>query len=69
MYEIYLEIEPDLIIESSNKDKLMIEKLKIEKSELEKKNEENQLQKDEVSRQGQVIENMQKTLEKLKTKN
>jgi len=35
MYEIYLEIEPDLIIESSNKDKLVIEKLKKDKSELQ----------------------------------
>lgn len=35
MYEIYLKIEPDLIIEQSNKDKLIIEKQKKELSKIE----------------------------------
>jgi len=35
MFEIYQEIEPDLIIESSNRDKLTIEKLNKDKSELQ----------------------------------
>jgi len=48
MYEIYLEIEPDLIIESSNKDKLTIKKLKKDKSELEKKNEELQKMNEDI---------------------
>ena len=58
MFEIYLEIEPDLIIESSNKDKLTIEKLNNEKSELD-------MIKDEQSRTNQMMENLQTELTKL----
>jgi len=39
MFEIYQEIEPDLIIESSSRDKLSIEKQQKEIEDLEKKNE------------------------------
>lgn len=42
--------------------------VQLEKSQIEKKNEENQLQKDEVVRQGQVIENLIEEIKELKNK-
>jgi len=42
--------------------------VQLEKSQIEKKNEENQLQKDEVVRQGQVIENLIGEIKELKNK-
>jgi len=38
-----------------------------EKSELEEKNEENKLVKNEVFRQGQIIENLTKQMKELKS--
>ena len=42
--------------------------VQLEKSQIEKKNEENQLQKDEVVRQGQAIENLIGEIKELKNK-
>ena len=42
--------------------------VQLEKSQIKKKNEENQLQKDEVVRQGQVIENLIGEIKELKNK-
>lgn len=56
MYEIYLEIEPDLIIESSNKDKLVIEKLKKDKSELQS------IHADAIATMGDRVLNLEKEI-------
>ena len=63
MYEIYQEIEPDLIIESSNKDKLTIEKLKKDKSELQS------MHADAIGTMGDRVLKLEKELLELKNKN
>jgi len=56
----------DLTIDPTERQKHKIESLEKEKSELEKRNEENKLVKNEVFRQGQIIENLSKQMNELK---
>jgi len=64
----FIKLEPELTIDDSERHRIEKKKLEAEKSQFEIRREENQLVKDEVYRQSKVIENMQKTLEELKTK-
>jgi len=59
--ELYQKLEVDLIIDDSEKQKAKIKELEEEKSE-------NQFIKNEVLRQGRVIENLSKKITKLKIK-
>jgi len=66
LIEEYLNAVSNLTISEEEKAKAENLNLKKAKSELEKKIEEAQLQKDEVARQGQVIENLKKEVDHLK---
>jgi len=66
LIEEYIQSIPYLTIDDSARTQLELDKVNREKSELEKKNEENQLVKNEVFRQGRVIENLSNELEELK---
>ncbi len=66
LIEEYLNAVPNLTISNEERAKAENLKLRIAKSELEKKIEEAQLQKDEVARQGQIIENLIKEINELK---
>ena len=68
LFEEYKKAIPELIISDDERIRLENEKLKEEKSELEEIKENNQLQKDEVARQGQAIENLIQELNELKKK-
>lgn len=69
LIEEYLNAVPNLTISDEEKMKAENLKLKTAKSDLEKKIEENQLQKDEVARQGQIIENLIREITDLKRTN
>jgi len=68
MFDAYKKSIPDLLIDQTQKQELKIKQLEGEKSELEEIKENNQLQKDEVARQGQAIENLIQELNELKKK-
>jgi len=62
----YQKAIPFLTISDTERIRLENQQLEEEKSELERKNEENQLQQDEVARQGQAIDTLMEELKKLK---
>lgn len=68
LIEEYLLAIPMLTIDSAVRKQTELEQERKKNSELEKKNEENQLVKDEVFRQGKFIENLQKQIKELNTK-
>lgn len=59
---------PELTIDDSERNQIEIDRINQEKSELEIKSQEIQLQKDELYRQGQAIENLMKEFEEMKLK-
>ncbi len=58
---------PQLTIDDSERKQALLDVALKEKSELEEKNEENKLVKNEVFRQGQIIENLTKQMNELKS--
>ena len=65
--DLYLKLEPELLVYDNSKKSVEIEKLKNDKLILEKKTLENQSQIDEIARQGQAIDYLLEELRQLKS--
>jgi len=66
LFNEFVKVIPALTVDPTERQKATIHRLRKEKSNLEQKIEENQLVKNEVFRQGQVIENLTKQMNELK---
>ena len=68
LFEEFVTVIPDLTVDDSARKEIELEKVLKENLELEKNNEENKLVKNELTRQGIVLENVMKELNEFKNK-